>query len=88
MRWTPCFTSLASPTLNLPRFGHTAVVVNGEDKSSDLVVVYGGVGAQPSGDNAQIALGDVLALQVNNPTDTRKPQLAAAVSASNRAQVQ
>eukprot|EP00775_Hariotina_reticulata_P005010 gene5010-5251_t len=68
MKWTPCFTSLASPTLNLPRFGHTAVVINGEDKFSDLVVVYGGVGAQSSGDNAQIALGDVVVLQVDSGT--------------------
>ncbi|KAF8062652.1 KLHDC3 [Scenedesmus sp. PABB004] len=61
MAWSPCFTSLASDALALPRFGHSAVAVPGGD-GYDLFVVFGGIGA------AQTALGDVLALQVDSGT--------------------
>jgi hypothetical protein len=64
MKWSHCYTSLADPSLSLPRFGHSAVCVNAKANwGSDLVVVYGGVGSA-AGETAQTALGDVVVLQV------------------------
>ncbi len=66
MRWSPCFAALADARLSVPRFGHCACAINArEEWGTDLVVIYGGVG-QPHGGGPQTALGDVVALQVEN----------------------
>lgn len=65
MLWSQCFTSLADPSVSLPRFGHSGVCVDARKNwGSDLIVVYGGVGSA-AGDSAQTALGDVVVLQVS-----------------------
>jgi hypothetical protein len=65
MAWSPCFAALADARSVLARFGHSAVALDARDTvRTELVVVYGGVGAWPEQPEQQTALADMLVLQV------------------------